>query len=59
MNLTSAATKRWRSPGSQYSQRAWLRCLLLSTLLIAASALGGCGNKGPLKLPEDSSEQSA
>jgi len=32
---------------------------LLSTLLIAASALGGCGNKGPLKLPEDSSEQSA
>ena len=59
MNLTSATTKRWQSPGPQYSQRAGLRWILLSALLIAAAALGGCGNKGPLKLPEDSGEQAA
>ena len=55
MNQTSVAVNRRPALklALQYSQRR-CRYLLLLALLAAVLSIGGCGNKGPLKLPDQS-----
>lgn len=51
------STQRPRTrAGVQYSQRHRARWLLCAVLLGLMLGLGGCGNKGPLKLPENSAQ---
>ncbi len=40
------------SPVEARSTRRWAPCLAVMSLLILSLGLAGCGNKGPLKLPD-------
>ncbi len=58
MNQTSGAWRRQALPtkGLQYSQQRNRSAALLAVFVLAGLALSACGNKGPLKPPEASSQ---